>query len=516
MDRSIACVAAQRVQNAASPRIGEFSSIAWSSLLRVLESPYNIMYRRNITHILTPLALGLALLIGYHFLMKPSQTDPSQPASQSSESVVAVAPPPLPPHREPREEEIRSARVLDHSIIPKTEHDKLLESVRDEIEKHNLSLAETKLRELPASVLSNGKVKPFVAILWNNLGLMQERLSGTQASLKAFKRAADLDDANPIILMNLAQAYWEQRDQALDMTFLTRLIRLAPEEPFPHLAMADLLQEHDQLSEAAKHLVQATKLAKKDPGLQSYLATVTAKVKHTESAESRMSTKNSTHFVVKFDGGEDHTTWNVVLEILEEAHREIGQKLGHFPSKPIVVVLHAKDSFQGATESPAWADGLYDPNLGRIQVPTQGATTDMKWLGHVLRHEYIHALLHDRLGRGIGALPTWLNEGLAMQLSGDAWPDLGQASAEEKEAIPLASLHGSWGTLPAGSVSVAYGKANSATHYFIERWGIARVNELLDAFKANASVETALQNTLSISYEQFHQQWLEQLEQRRS
>ncbi len=470
------------------------------------------MYRRNITHILTPLALGLALVIGYHLFMKPPQTGPSQPPSQPLESIVAVTPPPLPPQRGPREEEIRSARSLDQSVIPKTEHDKLLESIRDEIEKHNLSLAESKLKDLPASVLSNGKVRPFVAILWNNLGLMQERLSGTPASLKAFKRAADLDDANPVILMNLAQAYWEQRDHALDVAFLTKLIRLAPEDPFPHLAMADLLQEQDHLSEAAKHLAQATKRAKKDSGLQSYLATVTAKVKRTESAESPMSTKSSTHFVVKFDGGEDQTTWNVVLEILETAYREIGQKCSHFPSKPIIVVLHAKDSFQGATESPAWVDGLYDPTLGRIHIPTQGATTDMKWLGHVLRHEYVHALLHDRLARGIGALPTWLNEGLAMELSGDTWSNLDQAIQEENEVIPLNSLHGSWGTLPAGSVSVAYGEANSAAHYLIDRWGMARVNDLLDALKANASIETALQNTLAISYEQFHRQWLEQFE----
>lgn len=455
-------------------------------------------------------------MIGYHLFLKPPQTGPLQPLSQASESVVTVAPPPAPPQREPRDEETRSSRVLDHSIIPKTEYDKLLESIRDEIEKHNLSLAETKLKDLPTSILSDGKVKPFVAILWNNLGLMQERLSGTQASLKAFKRAADLDDANPIILMNLAQAYWEQRDPALNMAFLSKLMKLAPEEPFPHVAMADLLQEQDHLSEAANHLAQATKLAKKEPGLQSYLATVTAKVKGTESVEARMSTRRSTHFVVKFDGGEDHTTWNIVLEILEEAYREVGQKLGHFPSKPIIVVLHAKDLFQGATESPAWADGLYDPTLGRIQIPTQGATTDTKWLGHVLRHEYIHALLHDRLGRGISVFPTWLNEGLAMQLSGDVWAGLDQTIQGEHEVIPLTSLHGSWGALPAGSASAAYGEANAATHYLIERWGMSRVNDLLDAFKANASVETALQNTLSISYEQFHQQWLEQFAQRRS
>ncbi|MBX3303034.1 MAG: hypothetical protein KF693_12540 [Nitrospira sp.] len=391
-----------------------------------------------------------------------------------------------------------------------------MESIRDEIEKHNLSLAENKLNALPPTVLSSRGSRSFVAILWNNLGLQQERLHGTRASLNAFKRAAELDDANPVILMNLAHAYWEQRDRALNAEFLTKLMKLVPEEPFPHLAMADLLQEQDELAEAAKHLSQAAARAKQDPALQSYLATVTAKVQRTQSVESQMTARHSTHFVIKFDGEEDQGIWTAVLEILEDAYRDIGQKFGHFPSKPIMVVLHTKDSFQGATGSPAWADGLYDPSLGRIQIPTQGATMDTKWLTSVLRHEYVHALLHDRLGTSVGTLPTWLNEGLAMQWAGDTWPDLDQAMQGEINMIPLSDLEGSWSALPAGTSTVAYWEANSATRYMIERWGLARVDELLNAFQGKSSVATAFQNKLFISYEEFRRQWLESVEQHRS
>lgn len=471
------------------------------------------MYRRNITHILTPLAAGLALVIGYNLFLRPVL--PPQ-TGQLTETVEPVAPPPAPPQNRSPESEAKSVRVLDQSVVPPTPHEGLLETIRDEIEKHNLSIAETKLKELPPDVLSNSTSKPFVAILWNNLGLQQERLNGTKASTKAYKRASELDDTNPVILLNLAHAYWEQRDRALNTEFLMKLMKVAPEEPFPHLAMADLLQEQDELQEAEKHLGQAADRARQDPGLQSYLAAVTTKVRRTQSVESHMTARSSTHFVVKFDGEEDQNTWVSVLEILEEAYREIGQKFGHFPSKSIMVVLHAKDSFQGATGSPAWADGLYDPTLGRIQIPTQGATTDRKWLASVLRHEYVHALIHDRLGASSGALPTWLNEGLAMQLAGDAWPELDQAMSGDIKVIPLTYLEGSWGALPAGTATVAYLEAHSATRYLIERWGMARVDELLKALQAKSSVAAALQNKLFVSYEQFHRQWLESFERSRS
>ncbi|NJN36565.1 MAG: hypothetical protein HC794_05265 [Nitrospiraceae bacterium] len=474
------------------------------------------MYRRNITHILMPMALALALVVGYHlFLKAPAATQLASTASAVGNTIEPVAPPP-PPAASPREVNIAQVRILEHPAIPGSPHEALLTAIRDEIEKRNLPLAETKLMALPQSVISDAKTKPFVAVLWNNLGLEQETLHGTQISVKAFKQAAALDDSNPVILMNLAHTYWEQRDRALNAEFLTKLIKLAPEEPFPHLAMADLLQEQDNLTEAAKHLRQATDRAKQDPALQSYLAAVTTKIHRTQSVESKMTARSSVHFVVKFDGEEDQSIWTAVLEILEDAYREIGQKFGHFPSKPIMVVLHTKHSFQGATGSPAWADGLYDPSLGRIQIPTQGATTDMKWLTSVLRHEYVHALLHDRLGTHTGALPTWLNEGLSMQWAGDTWPDLDQAMQGEINVIPLTYLEGSWGALPAGTSTVAYLEAHSATRYMIERWGIARVDELLNALQAGSSVANAFQNKLFISYEQFQRQWLESFEQNRS
>ena len=470
------------------------------------------MYRRNITHILVPMGSVLALVIGYHLFLKPYLQTNTAP----TEVIEAVTPPPPPPAATPRVAEAAPVRTIDHAVIPNSPHDKLLETIRDDIEKRNLPLAETQLTALPPALLDNAQVKSFVAVLWNNLGLQQEQLHGTQASIKAFKNAAALDDSNPVILMNLAHAYWEQRDPALNQSLLGKLIRLAPEDPFPHLAMADILHEQGQSAEAAQHLAHAADRVRKDPALQSYLASVTEKVHRMESVESRMASKSSTHFTVKFDGAEDHNTWTTVLDILEDAYREIGQKFGHFPSKSIVVVLHTKESFQGATGSPAWADGLYDPTLGRIQIPTQGATTDTKWLTTVLRHEYVHALLHDRLGSSTGALPTWLNEGLAMQWAGDDWPELDQAMRGDVTVIPLSYLEGSWGTLPADAATLAYLEATSATRYLIERWGMTQVNELLKAFKARAPVPIVIQNKLFVSYEQFHQQWLDSFGHKRS
>jgi Flp pilus assembly protein TadD len=479
------------------------------------------MYRRNISNILYPIAGVLGLFIVYEAVVKPAyiQTPPSAPPGQESAVNRKEQPPDqayeAPPDQPPAPAQ-KQLRLIDAAGVPDTKHHEALQAIRDEIEKGNLETAETQLKNLPAALQTDSRTRPYAAILWNNLGIEQEKVEGTKSSLRAFKKAAFLDPKNPVIQMNLAHAYWEQRDPAMNQDFLERLIALAPHEPFPHVALADWLQEHGRLGEAARHLDQAAERATSDRSMHSYLRTVTSKVQRIDQMESRLTSRDGTHFVVKYDGDTDHDTWTVVLDILEEAYREIGQKFGHFPSKPVVVVLHPNTIFQANTGSPAWADGLYDPVLGRIHLPTQGALTDRAWLKRVLRHEFVHALLHDQQGINHNSLPTWLNEGLAMQLSSDHWPDMEQLRRHDVSVIPLTALEGSWGDLSSDAASVAYFEADSATRYLINRYGMHEVQQLLVRLKKKQSLAAAMQAQLSLSYEQFQSRWMAQWHERRT
>ena len=471
------------------------------------------MYRRNILHILYPLACLIGLFIVYQAWFKPTYLPTPAPGQPNPVVEDSQDTPPEPHHDGPLDLEPKQTRLIDPSVVPETTHRELLETIRDEIEKGDFKSAETKLADLPAAIAEDNTTRPYVSVLWNNLGILQEKHGGTAVSVNAFKKAASLNAKNPVIQLNLAHAYWELRDPALTQDFLEKLVALAPNEPFPHLALANLFQERDQLGEAARHLDQATARANKDPAVQSYLRTVTAKVRGTEKSEARLTSRESTHFTVKFDGEADQATWDVVLEILEEAYREIGQKFGHFPSKTIVVVLHAKSTFRSTTGSPVWADGLFDPVLGRIQVPAQDALIDRAWLTRVLRHEFVHALLHDHLGPAGSVVPTWLNEGLAMELSGDRWSDLDQILQQQFTLIPLPALEGEWGGLSGEAATVAYMEANSAVHYLIDRFGMPRVQELLAHLKARQALSAAMQSQLSLSYEQFQSRWVDQLQE---
>lgn len=486
--------------------------------------------RRDIGNSIVFLGLLLILLIGYHGWFRSSTPPPEVgdpgfettfPPSPVAASLPVEAPPspsappaspavPTPPL--PR---ISDAQAVEVAEPPATKHAGTLLTIRSMIEQDLDRDADAYLSKLPREVLLNAELRAYVAVLWNNLGVLQSRLHGPETAIRSYIKGLDLDPANPALNLNLAHAYWDKQDPRLSREFLEKLAMLVPDDPFPHIALADLLYGKDDLAGAVRELDRAAELAKANPRLTGYLEMVRAKVKSAGQTETAFVARESAHFVVKFDGAEDYAIWDEVLDILEDAYRDIGQKLGYFPSQPIHVVLLTREKFQGVEGTPAWADALYDRVLGRIKIPTQGALTDRGWLKRVLRHEFVHALLHERMGLEIDAVPTWLNEGLAMQLAGDSWSDLDRlARGGELRLMPLSALEQGWGTLPMEVASLAYLEANSATRYMVKRFGMARVREILDLLKSGHHISGAIHTKLMIPYDVFQKRWTQDLDAR--
>lgn len=403
-------------------------------------------------------------------------------------------------------------RPFTSSSIPDAQYAAALDAIHALIERGQDAEAETRLAALPPEVLNREPIRQAASVLWNNLGALRQSSRGAAVAIAAFKAAVALAPHDQTPRVNLTHAYAEAKDPALTREFLEETIRLAPNDPVAHLALADLLYDKDDLAGALLHLEHGRQLTPPDSPQRPYLDVVAARVSRAEKAEQKFSARESSHFLVKFNGNEDYDTWTKVLDILEEAYREIGQKFSYFPPRPITVVLHTRETFQGATGSPVWADGLYDPLLGRIQIPTQGALTDQAWLARVLRHEFVHALLHQRAEHA--RIPQWLNEGLAMQLAGDPWPDLDRIVQGEVTLIPLDRLEGGWTGFPATLATVAYLEGNSATAYLIERYGMGKVQDLIESLAGRQPVAAAIKDRLFISYDEFQQRWTNHLNEK--
>ncbi len=518
-------------------------------------------YRRDITSVLKLLVILLVLFVGYQVWLKPASLSLKQneepPASTSpvpSESLLS-----LPESLVNPLWDVPPSRLVELGPPPSQE----LGLMRDELDRGHYSEVERRLLTLSQKKLTNIAKRRYVAALWNNLGVQQEKFGGTVLSVKAFKQSVAWDPKNPLAHLNLTQAYWELRDPAMTPEFLETVIRLAPQDPFPHLALADLLLSKGKPALAAMHIAQARPRAERDPNNQVYLRKLTAKVETLEppptaKAESsqiastartevvrsfkpsvasgpvpspappsrkpvadndsaevatpkerapKTSPAGGEHFTVRFDGPPDEAAWIRMHAILNYAFEELSQKFGHAPWKPIPVVLHTTQKFMGGGGSPAWADSLFDRSSGTIHLPTQGAFEDLAHFSRVARHEFVHALLFAFMKGRTAAVPNWLVEGLAMQLPEDPWSDIEGAALKAGAVMPLVSLQGQWKQLSGDAAQIAYLEARSAAQLILDSHGAYGVRQIIGLMQAGRSLDAAMQQQLSMSYEQFHQQW---------
>jgi tetratricopeptide (TPR) repeat protein len=519
-----------------------------------------VKYQRDISSILKFLALALVLFIGYHTWLKPTFLTQGATSRQSSET--------SPPQRSPSSSFLRTdkypswdvpqTRLIDLGQAPTD----ALGIIRDEVERGNFREAERRLRTLSSRGAEKAQARRYTASLWNNLGVQQEKFGGSALSVKAFKKAVALDPANPLASLNLTQAYWELRDPAMTIQFLNRAIRLNPTDPFPQLALAELLLEKGDKASAITHLNIADTQARYDPHLRSYRNTLVAKTNtgnslqplavanalspsvkpaandplptqnsreslapppsmrsadpppasittQVEPSQKPSSHRDSAHFVVQFDGPEDQETWMRIRAMLEYAYEEIPPKFGQVPARPVKVVLHTGQKFSGPAGIPYWADTLFDHRSGSIHLPTEGALDDLALFSRVVRHQFVHALFHEQAKPDAPSLPTWLMEGLAIHLTEDPWPDIEESRQQSPPLMPLSSLHGSWARLSSTSRPTAYLTATAATRHLVDRHSMYTIRQLMNVLMAGQSLETAMQQTLSLSYEQFQRQWVQ-------
>ena len=495
-------------------------------------------HRRDISSTLKLLALVLVLFIGYHAWLKPAYLTPG-PESQQSSDLPLLQPTTgftLPETQEYPSWDVPHTRLIDPGQAPTG----ALGLIREEVEKGNYREAERRLMALSHKSLEKAQAKRYVAALWNNLGVQQEKFGGSALSVKAFKKAVASDPANPLAYMNLTQAYWELRDPAMTSQFLNRVIRLNPTDPFPHLALAELLMERGDKTSAMAHLDLAHTQTQYDPHLRSYRDKLVAKAgtaidtrpaqnprqggtpsPSTPSANPPPSSiaaqeeqpprpfvpRDTAHFVVQFDGPDDQATWERIRAMLEYAYEEIPPKFGQVPARPMKVVLHTGQKFSGPAGVPDWADSLFDHTSGSIHIPTQGALDDLALFSRVVRHQFVHALFHEQAKNGSTSPPTWLVEGLAIHLTEDPWPDMEESRQESPPLMPLPSLHGSWAQLPSTSLPAAYLTASAATQHLLDRYSMNTVRRLMNVLMTGQPLETAMQQKLSVSYEQFQRQW---------
>jgi tetratricopeptide (TPR) repeat protein len=297
---------------------------------------------------------------------------------------------------------------------------------------------------------------------------------------------------DPQILMNVAYLHLKRSEYKASMEYLERARRVTPDDPEIAKLEGWAYYGMVKLDQAVAEWKRALAIAP-DPEVQAALA----KVERDRVEEQNYRENESIHFTLHYDGSSEPELAKEMLRALEMHFGAIESELNYTPPDSIGVVLYTQQAFADITRAPSWVGALND---GRIRVPVQGLTSLTPELSRILKHELTHSFVQQKTH---GRAPVWLNEGIAQWMEGTRAKDNAAVLVqvyEEKQAMPLGEMEGSWMQLPTAVASYAYAWALANTEYIVQTDGIDDVQKILDLIGQGSSTEAAIQEVLHLSY----------------
>lgn len=310
-----------------------------------------------------------------------------------------------------------------------------------------------------------------------------------------------------------AVADLERGENARAVSALRSLLREAPGRAEPHWYLALVDRQRGRYESAEVHL--RAFLAAAGDDLEPQRASAERRLAQLED-ERRLADPGrqngpvrwrvfaQEHFRVRYDAELAKASPEYpakVAHYLEEAHREIGARLGVVPEEPMGVVLYGKAAYLRAHRHrfSFQTVGFFD---GRIHVVS--AAHPAGELRALLHHEYTHAVFREQTG---GDRPFWLNEGLS-EITERASQRMVGMSRSERVAlktrieagrwIPLHTLAPSFSGLDDSDARAAYLEALAAALWIEGRTSLEARRLLLERLGQGVSDDEALSEAVGL------------------
>jgi hypothetical protein len=181
--------------------------------------------------------------------------------------------------------------------------------------------------------------------------------------------------------------------------------------------------------------------------------------------------------------------------------------------RPDIYISDDLEAFRrtSASRIPDWGAAVAIPVRRTIVVKSPARFRLGKSLTELIKHEYSHLALADRLGPV--RPPRWLDEGLAMYVSTEwSWSDniaISQAvvlnnivSLKEIERLNFFSH---------GRAQIAYAQSYMAVKYILEAYDIETLNIFIDSLAAGNSIDEAMVAAIGSDYDGFQSEYMDYL-----
>src|SRR6266851_915015 len=362
--------------------------------------------------------------------------------------------------------------------------------------------------DLPAKIIKDGKVDPDA--LSSLEGKSNAELSATanfiagkfefehgniaQARLY-FESALRFQPENSTILIYYAALLVRTGNAAQALPFAQRAVRAAPQSPDAYTMLGYAQFASDRTKEAVASWKHSLEL-RPDSAVQQFLA----KAQREEHVETDFAQRESSHFVLHYEGKQTSDTFRgQIVAALESDYDDLARDLGTPPRDNILVTLYTEQAFFDVTHAPSWSGALND---GKLRIPISGLNSVTPELARVLKHELAHSFINYLSG---GRCPPWLHEGIAQLLEPKSLGGDGHQLArlfKLQHNIPLNVLEGSFMRFSGVEAYVAYAESLAAVSYINDSYGLGDIQRLLQLLSQGSSTEAALRATIHSDYGQ--------------
>ncbi len=329
--------------------------------------------------------------------------------------------------------------------------------------------------------------------LLNRLGTLAYKGRDFDQAVGRFREALTYDARSASAQFGLAATYFAQGQDLYARSVLDQALLDHPEDADLHALQGDVYYSEERPEEA----LAAWQRAFMFRPTEAVRARID-KLQRERAVDSDYVRSEAAHFTLKYDGERAGTDLSAqILAYLEEQFRDLEGRFDYYPSQPIVVILYPQRQFYEATLAESNVAGLFD---GKIRVPIGGLQQINVEARGVLIHELTHAFI---AGKSRGAAPRWLHEGLAQYMEGRRTPG--------STAAVLARQYRGMQSPQAWGQTFSYPSALSFVEFLIDREGLPRLVDVLDAIGRGASLDDAFEKGLRETTADLRRAWGESL-----
>jgi tetratricopeptide (TPR) repeat protein len=350
------------------------------------------------------------------------------------------------------------------------------------------------LEKAPSQDPFDDDYKALLAKAYGERGWKKQEKGDFPGALEDLKKAR-LNEPKKQFATYFGLAYCSYRlklaDDALD--YVDDAVFLEPSEPQARTLRGQLYYQRGRLREAVSDWELALQEKPGDKGVKDLLA----KARKELGVEGSFSNRETYYFNVKYEGEEKRQLGDLVLDVLYKASSNVGGDLGYYQREPINVILYTRQQFVDVTDAPAWSGGVFD---GNIRIPVGGNKIDKTALAAVIHHEFTHSVIHREVS---GHVPAWLDEGTAQYE--ERWAR--QPKADAFTPVPLSTLDSTFINMDPDKATNAYAESLSAVQYYVDRFGMYSLSNLIKNLGAGRGVSDAMKEAAGIDLAQFEQDW---------